>query len=90
MVYNEQKNVNENCVDVSEILPGKENESIKVRIVRMWKAPAFLNPSETNSLEMVLIDSKAIYGINFSIRNKVIWILNFGFRINSCGLYLCV
>jgi hypothetical protein len=58
MVYNEQKSVNQNCVDVSDILPGKENASIKVRIVRMWKAPAFLNPSETNSLEMVLIDSK--------------------------------
>jgi hypothetical protein len=58
MVYNQQKNVNENCVDVSEILPGKENASIKVRIVRTWKSPAFLNPSETNSLEMVLIDSK--------------------------------
>ncbi|KAK2444013.1 replication protein A 70 kDa DNA-binding subunit C [Trifolium repens] len=25
----------------------------------MWKAPAFLNPSETNSLEMVLIDAKS-------------------------------
>jgi hypothetical protein len=24
----------------------------------MWKAPGFLNPSETNSLEMVLIDAK--------------------------------
>jgi hypothetical protein len=61
MVYNEQKNVDENCVDVSEILPGKENASIKVRIVRMWKAPAFLKPTETNSLEMVLIDSKVSF-----------------------------
>jgi hypothetical protein len=61
MVYNEQLNVDEKCLDVAEILPGKEDANIKVRIVRMWKAPAFLNPSETNSLEMVLIDAKVSY-----------------------------
>jgi hypothetical protein len=58
MVYNEQINVDEKCVDVAEILPRKEDANIKVRVVRMWKVPAFLNPSETNSLEMVLIDAK--------------------------------
>jgi hypothetical protein len=65
MVYNEQKNVDENCVDVSEILPGKENASIKVRIVRMWKAPAFLKQTKTNSLEMVLVDSKVTVWVSF-------------------------
>jgi hypothetical protein len=55
-VYNEQSNVDEKCADVAEILSGKE--SIRVRVVRMWKAPGFLNRSETNSLEMVLIDAK--------------------------------
>jgi hypothetical protein len=58
MVYNEQSNVDEKCADVAEILPGKESASIRVRVVRMWKAPGFINPSETNSLEMVLIDAK--------------------------------
>ncbi|WJX90499.1 Pyruvate dehydrogenase complex component E2 1 [Trifolium repens] len=46
------------CAKVDEILPGKEDAVIRVRVVRMWKAPGFLNPSETNSLEMVLIDAK--------------------------------
>jgi hypothetical protein len=58
MVFNEQSSVDSKCVDVADILPGKEDSSIKVRVVRMWKAPGFLNPSETNSLELVLIDAK--------------------------------
>jgi hypothetical protein len=29
MVYNEQRNVDEKCEDVAEILPGKENANIK-------------------------------------------------------------
>jgi hypothetical protein len=65
MVYNEKKIVDENCIDVAEILPGKEDASIKVRIVRMWKAPAFLKPDETNSLEMVLIDSNVSAWVSF-------------------------
>ncbi|KAK2435390.1 replication protein A 70 kDa DNA-binding subunit [Trifolium repens] len=53
-----------NCFDIfppsesRDILPGKEDSSIRVRVVRVWKAPGFLNPSETNSLELVLIDAK--------------------------------
>ncbi|WJX10211.1 hypothetical protein P8452_00961 [Trifolium repens] len=45
-------------IGVDEILPGKEDVVIWVRVVRMWKAPGFLNPFETNSLKMVLIDAK--------------------------------
>jgi hypothetical protein len=58
MVYIEQISVDSKFADVAEILPGKEDAVIRVRVVRMWKAPGFLNPSETNSLEMVLIDAK--------------------------------
>jgi hypothetical protein len=58
MVYNEQVSVDSKFADVAEILAGKEDAAIRVRVVRMWKAPGFLNPSETNSLEMVLIDAK--------------------------------
>ncbi|GAU30100.1 hypothetical protein TSUD_55840 [Trifolium subterraneum] len=43
---------------VADILPGKENVPIKVRVIHLWKVPAFLNPSESSSLEMVLIDEK--------------------------------
>ncbi|WJX31669.1 hypothetical protein P8452_20074 [Trifolium repens] len=41
-----------------DILPGKENVRIKVRVIRMWKVPAFINPCEFNSIELVLIDQK--------------------------------
>jgi hypothetical protein len=49
------------------------------RIVRMWKAPAFLNPSETNSLEMVLVDSKVSY-----------WVILFELCSFSCANWLGV
>jgi hypothetical protein len=29
-----------------------------VRVLRLWKVPAFLNPTETSSIEMVLVDKK--------------------------------
>jgi hypothetical protein len=44
--------------DVVDILPGKEDFRIRVRVVHLWKVPAFLNPSESSSLEMVLVVEK--------------------------------
>ncbi|CAJ2642002.1 unnamed protein product [Trifolium pratense] len=41
---------------LGSILPGREEWRIKVRVIRMWKVPGFLNPSETNSIEMVLVE----------------------------------
>ncbi|GAU33421.1 hypothetical protein TSUD_21140 [Trifolium subterraneum] len=32
--------------------------SIKVKVLRLWKVPAFLNPNEFSSIEMVLMDEK--------------------------------
>jgi hypothetical protein len=58
MVYNEKGVVDSNFDAVADIASGKENFCIRVRVVRMWKVPAFLNPSEYASLEMVLIDEK--------------------------------
>ncbi|GAU22477.1 hypothetical protein TSUD_295960 [Trifolium subterraneum] len=37
--------------DISEIDGGKEDLRIKARVIRMWKVPAFSNPSEYSSLE---------------------------------------
>ncbi|KAK2458862.1 DEAD-box ATP-dependent RNA helicase [Trifolium repens] len=34
------------------------NADSKVRVVHLWKVPAFLNPSESSSLEMVLVVEK--------------------------------
>jgi hypothetical protein len=44
MVCNEKWKVDAKFDDVADILPGKENVHIKVRVLRLWKFPAFLNP----------------------------------------------
>jgi hypothetical protein len=43
---------------LSEIIPGRDAWRIRVRVLRLWKVPSFLNPLETNSVEMVLVDEK--------------------------------
>jgi hypothetical protein len=58
MVFNPADKVESKFDDVADILPGKENVRIKVRVIRMWKVPAFINPCEFNSIELVLIDQK--------------------------------
>jgi hypothetical protein len=58
MVYNEKLSLESKFDAIADIVPGNENFRIKVRVVRVWKVPAFLNPSESVSLEMVLIDEK--------------------------------
>jgi hypothetical protein len=61
MVYNESAKVDSKFSDVVDIAPGKDNLRVKVRVIRMWKVPAFLNPSNYSSLEMVLVDKKVRY-----------------------------
>jgi hypothetical protein len=58
MVYNEKAVVDSKFDDVADIASGRDNFCIRVRVVRLSKVPAFLNPSEYGSLEMVLIDEK--------------------------------
>jgi hypothetical protein len=58
MVYNEKEKVDSKFDDVTDILPDKENVSIKVEVIHLWKVPAFLNPCESSSLELALIDEK--------------------------------
>ncbi|MCI48337.1 replication factor A protein, partial [Trifolium medium] len=41
---------------VAEILPNKDSVRIKVCVLHLWKVPAFLNPFETSSIGMVLVD----------------------------------
>lgn len=41
---------------LSDIKPGREAWRIRVRVIRLWKVPAFLSPGHTNSIEMVLVD----------------------------------
>jgi hypothetical protein len=42
----------------------EKNGQIKVSVVLVWKVHAFVNPAETSSLEMVLIDGKVSYVYN--------------------------
>jgi hypothetical protein len=46
--------------DVAEVVPNQGSVRIKVRVLRLWKIPSFLNPSEISSIEMVLIDEKVL------------------------------
>ncbi|WJX88899.1 hypothetical protein P8452_70940 [Trifolium repens] len=73
MVFNENENDSSknNFDDIADIFPLKESVSIKVRVLRMWKVPAFLNPSIPSSIEMVLIDQKG-GKIHASIRKQLI------------------
>jgi hypothetical protein len=57
MVHMEKRKVEVQFDDLADILPGKEVVRIRVRIVLLWKVLAFLNPSESSSLEMVLVSS---------------------------------
>ncbi|WJX11096.1 hypothetical protein P8452_01744 [Trifolium repens] len=58
-----------------EILPGRESWRIKVRVLRMWKVPGFINPSEPNSMEMVLVDEKG-GKIHATIRRQLLYMFD--------------
>ncbi|GAU39626.1 hypothetical protein TSUD_397150 [Trifolium subterraneum] len=58
MVCNDGLKVDEMFDDDADILPGREDVHIKVRVLRLWKVSAFLNPIETSSIEMILVDEK--------------------------------
>jgi hypothetical protein len=60
MVHNESENISTEVKfdDVADLLPGNENVNIRVKVLRLWRVPAFFNHSETNSVEIVLIDDK--------------------------------
>ncbi|KAK2386667.1 eukaryotic translation initiation factor 4E-1 [Trifolium repens] len=58
-----------NFDDVAEIVPNQGSTRIKVRVLRLWKIPSFLNPSEISSIEMVLIDEKIMFQAIWRIRD---------------------
>lgn len=45
---------------IEDITPLKQNITIKVRIVRLWKPPSFDNSNEDGSIEMVFLDEKVM------------------------------
>ncbi|MCI01544.1 replication factor A protein [Trifolium medium] len=72
MVFNKKVSVDSKFVDIADILPGKENALIKVRVLHLWKVPAFLNPCESSSIEMFLADEKG-GKIHATIRKQLIY-----------------
>ncbi|MCH79355.1 replication factor A protein [Trifolium medium] len=71
MVYRGKGVVDVAFDGVADIGPGKENVCIKVRVLRFWRVPAFLNPSEASSVEMVLVDENGAK-IHATIRKQLI------------------
>jgi hypothetical protein len=57
----EKKGTSKNAFDsLSDIKPGRDTWRIQARVLRLWRVPAFLNPKDTNSIEIVLIDEKVL------------------------------
>jgi hypothetical protein len=68
MVFNESCSVDGKFDDIADLIPSKENVSISGRVLRLWKVPTFLNPFETSTIEMVLVDQRvkvivSLYGL---------------------------
>jgi hypothetical protein len=93
MVYNEQATVDSKIDDVADIASGRDNFCIRVRVVRLWKVPAFLNPSEYSSIEMVLIDEKVgylfyLFSVSLSSESGSIWWCFFIYVLITYGILL--
>ncbi|XP_024628783.1 replication protein A 70 kDa DNA-binding subunit C [Medicago truncatula] len=58
---------------VNDIVPGRLNWRIRVRVVRMWEVPTFLKPNQANSLEMVLLDQMGVK-IQAIVRKQLIYV----------------
>ncbi|WJX17464.1 hypothetical protein P8452_07379 [Trifolium repens] len=59
------------CSSCQDLGFNSENVRIKVRVIHLWKVPAFLKPSEYISLEFVLVDEKG-GKIHASIRKQLV------------------
>ncbi|XP_045810713.1 replication protein A 70 kDa DNA-binding subunit B-like [Trifolium pratense] len=56
-----------------DVVPGRESWRVKVRVIRVWEVPNFLNHDQTNSIEMVLIDEKG-GKIHATIRKQLLYL----------------
>ncbi|WJX38287.1 hypothetical protein P8452_25966 [Trifolium repens] len=72
MVYNESSVSSAKFDAIADIHPDKEDIRINVRVLRLWKVPTFLNPSENGSIEMVLVDDKG-GKIHATIKKQLIY-----------------
>lgn len=51
---------------VKDIMAGKIEWRLIVRVIRLWRVPDFKNPEQDNSIEMLLLDEK-VSMVNFLI-----------------------
>lgn len=59
--------------NLCEIKSGREAWRIKVRVVRTWKVPSFMNPEQANSLEMIFVDEKGCR-IHATVRKQLLYL----------------
>ncbi|WJX87394.1 hypothetical protein P8452_69596 [Trifolium repens] len=71
MVHMENRPVDDSFDNQANLLLGKVNMRNKVRVIHLWKVPAFLKPSEYSSLEFVWVDEKG-GKIHASIRKQLV------------------
>lgn len=45
---------------ISDIVAGKVNWRLEVRVIRLWTLPEYNNPLAVNSIEMILLDENVI------------------------------
>lgn len=57
---------------ISKLTLNRESIRLNVRVVRLWSVPAFNNPSETSSLDMILMDENVLQNVYLAF---VLWIL---------------
>ncbi|XP_056688013.1 uncharacterized protein [Spinacia oleracea] len=50
--------MSQNFTPIHTINPSIENLTIQARVIRLWTVPAFNNPSERYTIEMVLLDAE--------------------------------
>ncbi|KAK2399839.1 replication factor A protein [Trifolium repens] len=85
MVFNESSCVDGKFDGIADLSPGKENASINVRVLRIWKVAAFLNPSQTGTMEMVLVDHKSAK-IHATVRKVCSHTHDYEFLVDVIGL----
>ncbi|MCH91194.1 replication factor A protein [Trifolium medium] len=73
---------------LADIVATKESWSIKARVLRFWKIPTFLNPRETSSIDMVLLDESTNYPYKLIFQMKTKVQVSKSSSISSYGLTL--
>ena len=50
---------------IADLTPSKDEWTIKVRVIRLWKQPNFLQPELGDNVELVLLDENVLPKTNY-------------------------